>query len=119
MFIYCDNAAHRRVAVTNLVKLPGPLGRSGWHEQPASRASTGHVGTGRTMLGDQPAETGWALGEQDEPTRNRYELSCRKCGARVPAREETLWVALDVLAAHGVSEGSLTLLGATIAVQSK
>lgn len=110
--VYCDDASHpRRVAVTNFARTP-----TGWVEVPASRAGRTQVGTGRTLLDDEPAPAGWALGEVTGTTRDRHELVCRRCKRRpVPVQAVKLHDALDQLAASGVSEVSLAGMAAIVA----
>jgi hypothetical protein len=118
VFIYCDHPAHpgRQVPVTNFLAV-----NSGWHEQPASRASTAAVGTGHHLIQDSLAEPGWALDPDvsNSDIRDRFKLSCRKCkGAggqgAVDARAETLFPVLDGLRAAGVLQIPLGALAATL-----
>lgn len=114
IFVYCDDESHpKRVAVTNFIATPD----GGWHERLATRARVrGHIGTGRQMLNDAPAHDGWALEARpdDEVTRARFELECRKCHRSAPARQENLFPVLDGWKSSAVSEVSLTLIAASM-----
>lgn len=117
VFIYCDDPSHpRRVAVTNFIALPD----GGWHEEPASRVSTGHVGTGYHLLEDTPATTGWALDPEvsNAQVRANHDLPCRKCKGQgrgtLTVRSEKLYPVLDGWRASGVSEVPLTLVAASL-----
>lgn len=115
IFIYCDDPSHapRRVAVTNYVALPG----GGWHEEPASRATTGHVGAGYHLVADRPAETGWALDPEvsNNDVRSKHGLVCRKCKGRpVPVNEPRLFPVLDGWRELGESEVPLASIAASL-----
>jgi len=119
VFVYCDDESHapRRVAVTNFLAVPS----GGWHEQPASRAPTGDLGTGHQMIGDKPAATGWANDPSvsNADVRQHYELVCRKCRRRpLRVRPERLFDRLDGWRRAGESSVSLSLLAASIASRS-
>jgi len=119
IFIYCDDPSHpgRRVAVTNYVLTPGGT----WTEEPASRASTGHVGAGHHLIGDTPAPTGWALDPDvsNAEVRDHHELICRKCKHRpVRLRPETLDVVLNGWHAAGVSQVALSMFAASMGRES-
>lgn len=120
IFVFCDDESHpKRAAVTNFVRVtPGPLSPSGgWHERPSSRALAA-PGAGRHLIGDAPAEAGWANDPDvsNADVRDRYELTCRRCRHPRPvvARRETLYTALDGWETLGVSEVSLSQLAASI-----
>ena len=119
LFIYCDHESHRgrRVAVTNFDRAPD----GGWIERPASRASTGHLGAGHHLIGDEPAGTGWALDPEvsNDDVREHYELVCRKCKSRpVRMRTESRNQILDGWHSHGESEISLAMIAASLGRQS-
>ncbi len=99
VFVYCDDPRHadRRVAVkSSAVTLFGD--RVPDAESVRAEISSRAADDARTDV------------------RGRWRLECRKCRDANPvvAREPRLFAALDVLAAHGVSEVSLSLLDATI-----
>lgn len=116
IFVFCDSKQHpgRRVAVTNFDQF-GPPG-SGWDERVSSRARE-TPSAGLTLLGDEPAESGWALQDVDMGTRRtKFDMRCRRCSnpAPVPAVPHKLFVSLDQLRAAGLREVPLDVLGASI-----
>ena len=125
VFVYCDEPTHPnrkgRVAVTNFVQIEpagsGDTNAGRWNERRASRATEREASDSGTTLVDNVPWLDLPKSEQkmsfeDREVRSGYALQCRKCGPRlkVVAREETLFGILDVLAAHGVSEISLSAL---------
>lgn len=115
IFIYCDDASHpKRIAVTNFAPIGGLLA-SGWTEV---TTGSGTDRTGRSIVKNAPAETGWANNPEisNAEHRNRYKLACRKCGDRNPvvAREETLFAVLSAIARAGESECSLSAFDAIV-----
>ncbi len=118
VFVFCDDAPHpaRRVPVTNFVAVPG----GGWHEVPASRATTGRAGTGYHLVSDEPAADGWALDDavRNADVRDRHEMTCRKCRRPLVARAENLSPLLDKWSALGVGEVSLSQLAASLGRRS-
>ncbi len=117
VFIYCDDASHpKRVTVTSFARING-----GWIDVPTSRASaSGYMGTGRTIVGDDLPEPGWALEPTEGAVRDRHELVCRKCKRRpVPVKVDTLHPALDKIAAAGESEIPLSGMAAILRMQSQ
>lgn len=114
IFIYCDDASHpKRVPVRNFY----PAGDV-WAELPATRHKSPSA---TTLVGDTVPDprglVGGVRSDDARRTRVRYELECRKCRERgaVPAREKKLFAVLNLLAAHGVSEISLSNLAASLA----
>jgi hypothetical protein len=112
IFIYCDDPSHptRRIAVTNFH--PTGLGDGRWDEWYTSTAAQGTRESGTTLVDDEPPSPG-AVHDPDayrgRDVRSRYRLECRKCRARtaVAVREENLFLVLNTLAEHGVSQISL------------
>jgi hypothetical protein len=125
VFIYCDDPSHapKRVAVDVFVALPG----GGWHERPPKKrvGRAGHVGSGMHLIGDRPAESGWALdpGVDNEQVRTKFELVCEQtptCRRRSsPPRQETLFALLDEWRAARVSELPLAVLAASLTEQAR
>ena len=116
IFVFCDSEQHpgRRVAVTNFDQF-GELG-SGWNERVASRARK-TPSAGLDLLGDTPAEDGWALGDVDMSSRReKFDLRCRRCSkpVPVPAIPRKLYESLDRLRDAGLTEVPLAVLGASI-----
>ncbi len=119
IFVYCDDPSHapRRVPVANFLKLSG----GGWHEEPASRATPGPVGSGHHLIGDRLGTPGWANDPDVSNTdiRSRFKLACRKCkgnGRSTPcdAKAETLFPVLDGWRSAGVLEVPLAVVVATL-----
>ena len=122
IFIYCDDPSHapRRVPVANFLELPG----GGWHEEPASHATPGPVGSGHLLIGDNLATEGWANDPDvaNADVRGRFKLECRKCkrnGRAIPcdAKAETLYPVLDGWRSAGVLEVPLAVVAATLGVK--
>lgn len=113
VFIYCATGPRhpgRRIPVATFRRTSGLL--AGWAE------TTGRDGLGQSIVNDAPAVPGWGLDPNvsNADHRERYALTCPRCGAAngMTMRRERLTEVLDHLADAGVSEVSMSALGATL-----
>lgn len=119
--VVCNDPGHapRVVPVDNFVRLAS----GEWHEVPPSRAGE-RAGSGYHLLGNDLAESGWALdGDVGSGSlRDKYRLECRKCKGRpkgqrqeaLELRRETLFGKLDDWCASGAADLPLAALAASI-----
>ena len=143
MFIYCDDASHtKRTAVATFREGSGGLaGRWVQVLKRRGKAGQGRQSRGVSLRADNTLErppgspgearlarymtigpdSAWARTDVDDPRgRFVYRLFCRKCKRRpLVVRSGKLFVALERLAAQGVSEVPLTLIAAMLTVQSR
>lgn len=115
--LFCDDPSHpRRVKVATFGRRSGRPGD--WHLflTPAERKRQRMTSLGTQLLKDAPAPAGWALDPENanSDTRASYSLPCRKCGANVAARADSLPLALEGWWGAGVSEVTLRMLAATL-----
>lgn len=120
VFVYCDDPSHparsARVAVTNFYA----IGDGRWNEHYTRSSSRKDSGT--TLADDSRLPPGLTNPQElakFKVVRSRYRLVCRKCPRRpVIATEDSLFRALNAVAAVGESEVSLSELAAILKRQS-
>jgi hypothetical protein len=114
VYIYCDDPSHtRKKGVRTFYRIPhGQDRRPGWSEHPEVMLLT----SGVQLVGDDlPTPDNPLMAGLDAGTaRWRPRLECRDCRAPLVARAETLFAALDAIAAAGVSKISLSTLAASV-----
>jgi len=115
--IICDDASHARGKVTTIEQFVRGLHSEDdptWRKRGDSRRSAEY------LRGDTPSPRPTPWVERPGPVdreRIRYDLECKLCGLKVPARRDRLLEVLDALAANGVR--SITLRGLAARLSGK
>jgi hypothetical protein len=110
--IYCDAASHERWAVERFAEM-GPADWLPESQLPNTEPLRRRLDTFARV--DETTDT--YLGKPFKApvtVRDSLNMRCIKCEDTVKARAESLYPVLDVLAAHDVSEISLTALRARL-----